>query len=108
MGRRRISTALPILFVPVGFMNAFGGIAGFIWLATRRLVVGGIVSLLLSSLSLGVALMPGGLIGMPRVALFERRFFLTGGLLVMLGEAWTFAVMFVWCYIVSSTPQSEP
>jgi hypothetical protein len=95
---------LQVFLSRVWFLNAFAGIAGFVWLAILgqwELVIVGILALVLSTFLLWFALMPAGLLfGTPGMALLERRHFFIGALPLLLEEAWTYAVMFVWCLFV--------
>lgn len=89
-----------VLVLPVIVLNMFGGIVGYVWLAILgqwKLIGIGLIALFISTMWLGIALAPGLVFSGPGIALITRRHYVTGGLLMLIGEAWTYAGMFVWC-----------
>jgi hypothetical protein len=92
---------IAILFLPLMLLNFVGGIVGYIWLVFlgEWSVIGiGILATVFGAFVCSVALAPGLLVSVPAVGMYSR-----GGVariasfpLMLIGLAWTFAVMCVW------------
>lgn len=98
-----MSAIFQLIFLPVTLLNLLGGIVGYLWLAFTGqwyLVILGLGLATMTSWIMGVALAPGLLFSGPGVVLLEKNRRALGSLLVLLGEAWTYVVMFVWCYFI--------
>jgi hypothetical protein len=92
-----------VLAVPIGLLNAFGGIIAGIWLAILGewgLIGYGIVALFISGFGLGFAMMPGLLLDVPAALLYEKGnkigFYFFG----FLSSLYTTAVLTIWCVVV--------
>lgn len=92
---------IALFFLPLMLLNLVGGIVGYVWLVFlgEWSVVGiALLATILGTFACGLALAPGLLVSVPAIAMFSR-----GGVariasfpLMLIGLAWTFAVMCVW------------
>jgi hypothetical protein len=91
---------ISVLSLPVMLLNFGGGIVGGIWLlilGNWALLGSGLLSMLISSLALSLALAPGLLFSGPGVLALGRRQYVIGSIALLLENLWTFVVMIVWC-----------
>lgn len=96
-----IFTKLITLFsVPLMVINLLGGVVSFIWLAVlgEWSIIGyGIAGLVISSLCIGIAMMPGLLLAAPSIAFYEKGNKFGFYVFSFLSTLYTVAVLCVWC-----------
>jgi len=93
---------LMLLVVPVLLLNFFGSIVSGIWLIVLgqwwALLIG--VAVLFSPFVLGLAMAPGFALAVPTVGLLQRGKVLLAMPLILLSQAYTFAVVGGWCLFI--------
>jgi hypothetical protein len=91
------------LAVPLGFLNAFGGIVAGIWLAVLGnwgAIGWGIAAILLSTFGISLALLPGMALAAPAAYFAEWGYKLPFHFFALLSSLYTVAVIALWCGIV--------
>lgn len=95
--------ALTVFSIPLGLINMFGGLVSGIWLAILGewgLIGIGILALFVSSMGIGLAMMPGMIFALPAMALLEKGKKISGYFFGFLSTLYTTAVLVVWCIAV--------
>lgn len=91
---------ITIAAVPLGILNAFGGLVAVIWLA----ILGewgtlgyGLVGIFLGAFALGFAMMPGLLFAIPAAMLIDKGYERSGTVIGFLSAIYTALILTTWC-----------
>ena len=91
---------ITIAAVPLGILNAFGGLVAVIWLA----ILGewgtlgyGLVGIFLGAFALGFAMMPGLLFAIPAAMLIDKGYERCGTVIGFLSAIYTALILTTWC-----------
>jgi len=89
-----------IAVIPLGILNALGGVVAFIWLAFLGewgSIGYGFAGLFGGTFLIGIAMMPGLIFAIPAVELEQKGYKLSAALIGMLSAIYTAAVITLWC-----------
>jgi hypothetical protein len=97
-----MQTLVTLVMVPLMLLNAFGGLVSGIWLAIlgEWWALGYGLLGLFSPFFLAIILMPGFIFLAPAGILFEKQRPLLAFPLLLFGNAYTYAIITVWCILV--------
>lgn len=95
-----METLVNIFLLPIMILNVFGFFGSSIWLLVIgqwRSVVAGIFVFFISNFVLGLALMPGLLVGAPGIYFAKRRITIGVYLFGFLSSLYTYVLITAWC-----------
>jgi hypothetical protein len=99
-----VETLMNIFLLPIMLLNVFGFLGSAIWLliiGQWRSVVAGIFIVFASNFVLGLALMPGFLVGAPGIYFAKRRITVGVYFFGLLSSIYTYGLITAWCGIIT-------